>query len=48
MPIKKYKDIHTGPKIQPGGLKKGLFRFRYQLETDDAVKKEPIKPANWH
>jgi hypothetical protein len=48
IPISKYKIVHTGPNNQPGGLKKGLFRVKYQVETEETVKNDPIMPANWH
>ena len=47
MPISRNKSVQTGAKTQPGGLKLGLFNVKYQLETDLAVKNEPIMPANW-
>lgn len=37
--------VQTGPKIQLGGLKKGLLRVEYQVGIDEAVKKDPIPPA---
>jgi hypothetical protein len=46
IPISINKKVHTGPKSQDGGLKKGLFRLRYQVETELCVKKEPKAPAN--
>jgi len=36
--------LHTGPKTQLGGLKLGLFRVRYQVDTDCRVKKLPKTP----
>src|SRR4030065_470919 len=32
------KSVHTGPKIQPGGLKEGLLLLAYQLPEDFIVK----------
>lgn len=46
IPINRYNVIQTGPKIQFGGLKLGLFKVINQVETEDEVKKEPIIPAN--
>jgi len=45
-PIKQYKEIQTGANNQLGGLKKGLFKVKYHVETDLAVKTDPITPAN--
>lgn len=45
IPIIKYKIIQTGEKTQPGGLKNGLFKVRYHVDTEDTVKKDPITPA---
>jgi len=46
MPISIYSKLHTGPNSQLGGLKKGLFKVRYQVETEEAVDIEPMKPAD--
>jgi len=46
--MSKYRIVQTGPKIQDGGLKKGLFRVVYHVLTELTVKKEPIKPAPSH
>ena len=46
IPIKTNKVIQTGEKIQLGGLKAGLLRLTYQVDTQEVVKKEPITPAN--
>jgi hypothetical protein len=46
MPISIYSKVHTGPNSQLGGLKKGLFKVRYQVETEEAVDIEPMKPAD--
>ena len=43
--INKYKVIHTGPKIQSGGLKNGLFRFEYHGSFDEKVTILPINDA---
>lgn len=48
MPIKRYNKVQTGPNTQLGGLKKGLFKVKYQVETEETVKTDPIMPANWH
>ena len=45
-PIKKYKSVHTGPKIQFGGAKKGLFKLSYQVGIADIVKGVPAKPTS--
>jgi hypothetical protein len=47
IPIKKYKIIHTGANNQLGGLKNGLFKVKYHVDTEETVKNDPIKPANW-
>jgi hypothetical protein len=47
-PIKKYSKVHTGPKIQFGGEKKGLFKNLYQVDIEDMVKGVPDKPTNSH
>lgn len=52
----RYKEIpistkivaHTGPKIQFGGLKDGLFKLLYQVPISEVVKIDPITPANSH
>jgi len=46
IPIRKYSVVHTGPKIQFGGLKKGFFNAAYHVGIDDIVKMEPIAPAS--
>jgi len=46
IPIIIYSKVHTGPNSQLGGLKKGLFKVRYQVETEEAVDIDPIKPAD--
>lgn len=46
MPINMYKVVHTGAKIQLGGLKGGLLRCVYQVGIEDMVKKDPITPTN--
>lgn len=45
-PIKTNKVVHTGPKIQFGGLKDGLFKVAYQEPIAGVVKIAPIDPAN--
>ena len=45
MPIKRYKIIQTGPKIQFGGLKDGLFKEAYHVAIEGVVNIEPIAPA---
>src|SRR4030042_4133389 len=47
MPISKNNIVQTGAKTQPGGLKLGFCRVKYQPETLWLVKIEPIKPAPW-
>ena len=47
IPIKRYNSVQTGPKTQLGGLKNGLFKVTYHVETEDTVKTDPIIPANW-
>lgn len=46
MPIKINKVVHTGPKIQFGGLKLGLFKVLYQEPIAGVVKIAPMVPAN--
>jgi hypothetical protein len=46
IPISINKKVHTGPKSQDGGLKKGLLRLRNQLETEFWVKNEPKTPVS--
>ena len=43
--INKYKIVHTGPKTQSGGLKKGLFNKEYQGSLKVTVAKPPINEA---
>ena len=45
-PIKMYSVVHTGAKIQLGGLKKGLFRSTYQVEIELDVEKPEMNPIN--
>lgn len=40
-----YKSVQTGPKIQFGGVKVGLFKSIYQVGMAEKVNIEPIKPA---
>jgi len=38
--------VQTGPKSQPGGVKKGFLRAAYQVVRESAVvKREPSAPA---
>lgn len=46
IPIKRYSNAHTGPNTQLGGLKNGLFKVIYQLETEEMVKMDPKIPAS--
>ena len=46
IPIKTNRIVHTGPKIQPGGLKPGLFKPAYHLLISGVVKTEPTAPAS--
>ena len=39
-----YKSVHTGPKSQFGGVKKGLLRFEYQTGIADCVTFPAIPP----
>ena len=48
IPINKYSTVHTGPKSQFGGAKKGLFKLLYQLGIAEMVKGVPAKPTNSH
>ncbi len=45
-PIMIYKIVHTGPKTQFGGLKKGLAKSAYHVGIDDVVNTDPIAPAD--
>ena len=47
IPINKNNVVHTGAKIQFGGLNVGVFKEAYQVGIEGEVKKEPIIPANW-
>jgi hypothetical protein len=46
IPIKINNVVQTGPKIQLGGLKDGLFKALYQELIDGVVKIAPTTPAN--
>jgi len=46
IPIKTNNIVQTGPKIQFGGLKLGLFRLLYQTPISEVVKTDPKTPAN--
>lgn len=48
IPINKNNVVHTGPNIQLGGLKLGLFNSAYHVWIAGDVNIEPITPANWH
>ena len=43
-PIKAYKMVQTGPKIQFGGFSDGLFNSTYQSRMEEAVAKPERKP----
>lgn len=40
--------VHTGPKIQDGGVKNGFIKVGYQVLTELNVNIEPINPALSH
>jgi len=40
-----YRNVHTGPKIQDGGVHEGLIKDGYQVLTDPAVYREPARPT---
>jgi len=42
----RYSMVQTGAKTHDGGLRAGFSSVAYHVDTDDAVKKEPIPPAN--
>src|SRR4051812_10269531 len=42
--IRMYNVVHTGPKIQRGGVHVGFLSVGYQVFTDDAVKIDPMPP----
>jgi hypothetical protein len=44
--IRKYKRVQTGPKIQLGGAKKGLFSVAYQVGIADIVNTLPKTPMS--
>ena len=44
--MRKYNSVQTGPKIQLGGAKKGLFSVAYQVGIEDMVNGVPKKPTN--
>ena len=46
IPINKNKMVQTGPKIQFGGLKKGLFKVAYHVGIAEIVNKLPTSPAS--
>ena len=48
IPIKRYKKIHTGPKIQLGGVNVGFWMVVYHASTELLVNSPPIRPAAWH
>ena len=41
-----YKIVQTGAKTQLGGLKKGFFKVKNQVSTDDCVAKLDRNPTN--
>jgi len=43
-----YKMVHTGPNIQLGGVKKGLFKVVYHVFIESIVKKPEPPPINKH
>ncbi len=45
IPIKIYKTVQTGAKIQFGGEKIGLFKVEYQVGIEEVVKNDPKIPA---
>jgi len=45
IPIMIYNAVHTGPKIQFGGLKDGLLMFTYQPGISFAVTNPEIPPT---
>jgi len=40
-----YRIVQTGPNTTLGGLKAGLFRPTYHVETLDAVARPPMAPT---
>lgn len=42
----RYNVVQTGAKSHDGGLRAGFSSVAYHVETDDAVKKEPMPPAS--
>jgi hypothetical protein len=46
IPIMKNNVVHTGPKIQFGGLNRGFLIAKYHVGIELIVKIEPITPAN--
>jgi len=47
IPMRVYRQIQTGLKIQLGGESEGLTNVLYQLESAGMVKKDPRRPAIW-
>src|SRR4051794_26480900 len=46
--IRTYNVVHTGPKIQPGGLNDGFARLRYHPGISGAVHRPPKPPTARH
>ncbi len=44
--MKKYKSVQTGPKIQLGGAKNGLFSDAYQVGIAEMANGVPKNPTN--
>lgn len=41
-----YSVVHTGPKIQFGGLNDGFMSVLYHVGMDENVNKDPMSPAD--
>jgi hypothetical protein len=48
IPIITYSKDHTGPKIQPGGLKLGFIKVRYQVEVEGLTDNPETIPRARH
>lgn len=46
MPIRANSNVHTGPKIQFGGLSGGFMRLRYQVGILGIVATDPMEPRS--
>ena len=47
IPMRRYRVVQTGAKIQLGGASSGLVRKAYQSGMAERVKSAPMRPAVW-